>query len=214
MDSDSEDEDDDPIMEAEDEEVDPPEEEEEEIPEDDAQPVPSPVHSEAPDSPLPQLEPDQPDQSLGFEIPLSPGSDLPSEVESEEADRGGIGRIWDRLLAHGTRLRQIADQLVGVLSDRMEEMHTDMGTVIRRTMAIRESVTDLFEQLRAAQRDILTACEADQTFWRKVTKLEDEVSALKRDKDSKSIEIAALRREYESLRDDLRSIRQERGQRL
>ena len=171
MDSDS-DEDDDPSMEAEDEDVDPPEEEEEEeIPEDDAQPIPSPVHSEAPDSPIPDLEPDFPAQPLGFDMPLSPGSDLPSEVDSEEADRGEIGRIWDRLVEHNARLGQIADRLYGVSSDRLDELRTDMGTVIARTMSTRECVTDLYEQVGASQRDILIASEADRMLWRKVTEL-------------------------------------------
>ena len=208
LDSDS-DEDDDPSMEAEDEDVDPLEMDE--IPEQDAQPIASPDHSEAPDSPIPDLEPDMPDQPLGFEMPLSPGSDIPSEVDSEEADRGEIGRIWDRLVEHNARLGQLADRLEGVSADRLVELRRDMGTAVARFLSIRECMMDLHEQLRSSQRDIVTASEADRTLWRKVTTLEEEVATLRRERDSSCVEMSAMRREIQGLREDMMSKRQRRG---
>ena len=172
LDSDS-DEDDDPSMEAEDEDVDPLEMDE--IPEQDAQPIASPDHSEAPDSPIPDLEPDMPDQPLDFEMPLSPGSDIPSEVDSEEADRGEIGRIWDRLVDHHTRLRQLADQLGGVSADRLDELRTDLGAMIARSMSMRECVTGMYEHIGSLQRYLFAARESDRALLRKVTMLEEEV---------------------------------------
>ena len=53
--------------------------------------------------------------------------------------------------------------------------------------------------------------EADRTLWGKVTALEEEVASLRRDRDSRCIEMAAMWRELQSLREDLRSMRQRRG---
>ena len=211
----SEEEESDP-SEDEDVDMDPPEEEEEDVVPDDALVVAqSPahsVHSDEPDSPPLSPLPFVPAPPAEMDVPpLSPGSDVPSVVSSEAAEHGEIGRIWERLLAHGTRIRELAVQLGDESAKTIDDLRDDMAFVLGRIRELREELSEFRGHMDSLQRGFLTARDADRKLWERATALEREVMDLKRDRDSQGVEIASMWREIKSLQDELRVLRQSRG---
>ena len=182
----------------EDEDSDPPEDEED-IPDEAIQPNQSPspsAHSVGPGFPLHFTEPDSPpllpgpDSSRYSPIPfvprpppevasspLSPGSDVPSEVASESADYGEMGRIWQRFLVHGVRIRALLDRLEGVSTEGFEDLRSDMGSLVGRYVAMRElerEVLDLKIDRTSHRIEIASV-------WREIESLQRALRDVRRD---------------------------------
>ena len=185
---------------------------EEEMPDDDDLLVP-PAQVEEPDSPVHPIEPDSPDHPFLFELPpVSPVvSDASSEVSAEHAELGEIGRMWAQITGLGERVTRISDRLERVIGEFIADLRVDLNTVVGRTTTIRRGLMEIHEQIESLQRGFITAREADRKLWQRNTELEKEVADLKRNSDTHSVELGSLRRDLDGLRQELRSLRQQRG---
>jgi hypothetical protein len=79
--------------------------------------------------------------------PLSPGSDLPSAVSSKAAEYGELGRVWERLQVQGARISALIARMGDESIGTIDELRDDMGFVLGRTRVLRDTQTDLREQM-------------------------------------------------------------------
>lgn len=211
-----EDEADDPLEVEQGDDDDDPEEEddpqEDEMPDDDDVLVP-PAQAEEPDSPVHPIEPDSPDHPFLVELPPgSPvGSDASSKVSAEHAKLGEIGRLWARITELSERVARVSDRLERVIGEFIADLRVDMTVVVGRTTEMRRGLMEVHEHIDSLQRGFVTAREADRKLWQRNAELEKEVADLKRDRDTHSVELGLLWRDLDGLRQELRSLRQQRG---
>ena len=185
---------------------------EDEMPDDDDVLAP-PAQAEEPDSPVHPIEPDSPDHPFLFELP--PGSpvesDASSEVSAEHAELGEVGRLWARITELSDRVAHVSDRLERVIGEFLADLRVDLTVAVGRATELRRVMMDVHEHIDSLQRGFVTAREADRKLWQRNAELEKEVADLKRDRDTHSVELGSLWRDLDGLRQELRSLRQQRG---
>ena len=186
---------------------------EDEMPDDDDDELAPPAQAEEPDSPVHPIEPDSPDHPFLFELP--PGSpvesDASSEVSAEHAELGEVGRLWARITELSDRVARVSDRLERVIGEFLADLRVDLTVAVGRATELRRVMMDVHEHIDSLQRGFVTAREADRKLWQRNAELEKEVADLKRDRDTHSVELGSLWRDLDGLRQELRSLRQQRG---
>ena len=111
--------------------------------------------------------------------------------------------MWAQISAQGERISRTSDRLEMVIGEFIAELRVDMTAVIGRTTTMRRGLMEIHEHIESLQQGFITAREADRKLWQRNTELEKEVVDL--------VELGSLWRELDGLRQELRSLRQQRG---
>lgn len=124
---------------------------------------------------------------------------------------GESGRLWAQITAQGEKISRLSDRLERVIGEFIADLRVDMTVVEGRSTEMRRVLMEVHEQIESLQRGFITAREADRKLWQRNTELEKEVADLRRDSDTHSVELGSLWRDLDGLRQELRSLRQQRG---
>ena len=119
--------------------------------------------------------------------------------------------MWTQITDLGERVARISDRLERVIGEFIADLRDDMTVVVGRTTEMRRGLMEIHEYIESLQRGFITAREADRKLWQRNAELEKEVADLKRDRDTHSVELGSLWRDLDGLRQELRSLRQQRG---